>query len=79
MDQSIMKAIMDCGKCKAFGSTHLHCITRWHPFVLMVADTVAKEEVGVDANKESESGVDLEIAMDPEIVGDPSTVALTGG
>lgn len=45
----------------------------------MVADTVAKEEVGVDANKESESGVDLEIAMDPEIVGDPSIVALTGG
>jgi hypothetical protein len=30
--------------------------------------------VGVDANKQSESGVDLEIAVDPEIVGDLSTV-----
>jgi hypothetical protein len=50
MDQSIMKAIMDCGKsrkCKAFGSTctHLHSllepITRRHPFELMVADTLS--------------------------------------
>ena len=45
MDQSIMKAIMNCGKCKGFGSTHLHSllepITRRHPFELMVADTLS--------------------------------------
>jgi hypothetical protein len=40
----------------------------------------AKDEVGVDANKESESGVDLEIAVDPEIVGiRVLTVALPHG
>jgi hypothetical protein len=45
MDQSITKAILDCGKCKAFGTTHLHSllepITRRHPFELMVADTLS--------------------------------------
>ena len=45
MDQSITKAIMDCGKCKAFGTTHLHSllepITRRHPFELMAADTLS--------------------------------------
>ena len=45
MDQSITKAILDCGKCKGFGTTHLHSllepITRRHPFELMVADTLS--------------------------------------
>ena len=45
MDQSITKAIMDCGKCKGFGTTHLHSllepITRRHPFELMAADTLS--------------------------------------
>ena len=45
MDQSITKAILDCGKCKSFGTTHLHSllepITRRHPFELMVADTLS--------------------------------------
>ena len=45
MDQSITKAILNCGKCKSFGSTHLHSllepITRRHPFELMVADTLS--------------------------------------
>ena len=45
MDQSITKAIMDCGKCKSFGTTHLHSllepITRRHPFELMAADTLS--------------------------------------
>jgi hypothetical protein len=45
MDQSITKAILDCGKCKGFGSTHLHSllepITRRHPFELMAADTLS--------------------------------------
>ena len=45
MDQSITKAILDCGKCKGFGTTHLHSllepITRRHPFELMTADTLA--------------------------------------
>ena len=44
MDQSITKVILDCGKCKGFGTTHLHSllkpITRRHPFELMVADTL---------------------------------------
>ena len=35
MDQSITKAILDCGKCKGFGTKHLHSllepITRRHP------------------------------------------------
>jgi hypothetical protein len=45
MDQSITKAILDCGKCKNFGTTHLHSllepITRRHPFELMAADTLS--------------------------------------
>jgi hypothetical protein len=45
MDQSITKAILDCGKCKSFGTAHLHSllepITRRHPFELMVADTLS--------------------------------------
>jgi hypothetical protein len=45
MDQSITKAILDCGKCKGFGTTHLHSllepITRRHPFELMAADTLS--------------------------------------
>ena len=45
MDQSITKAILNCGKCKSFGTTHLHSllepITRRHPFELMVADTLS--------------------------------------
>jgi hypothetical protein len=45
MDQSITKAIMDCGRCKGFGTTHLHSllepITRRHPFELMTADTLS--------------------------------------
>ena len=36
---------MECGKCKGFGSTHLHSllepITRQHPFKLMAADTLS--------------------------------------
>jgi hypothetical protein len=45
MDQSITKAILDCGKCKGFGTKHLHSllepITRRHPFELMAADTLS--------------------------------------
>ena len=45
MDQSITKAILECGKCKAFGTTHLHSllepITRRHPFELIAADTLS--------------------------------------
>ena len=45
MDQSITKAILNCRKCKGFGTTHLHSllepITRRHPFELMVADTLS--------------------------------------
>ena len=45
IDQSITKAILDCGKCKGFGTTHLHSllepITRRHPFELMAADTLS--------------------------------------
>jgi hypothetical protein len=45
MDQSITKAILDCGKCKGFGTTHIHSllepITRRHPFELMAADTLS--------------------------------------
>ena len=45
MDQSITKAIMNCGKCKGFGTTHLHSllepITRRHPFELMAVDTLS--------------------------------------
>ena len=45
MDQSITKAILNCRKCKGFGTMHLHSllepITRRHPFELMVADTLS--------------------------------------
>ena len=45
MDQSITKVILDCGKCKGFGTTHLHLllepITRRHPFELMAADMLS--------------------------------------
>ena len=42
LDQSIVKAISDCARCKNFGGTHLHAllqpITRRHPFELLVGD-----------------------------------------
>ncbi|THG96055.1 hypothetical protein EW026_g5699 [Hermanssonia centrifuga] len=42
LDQSIMDAISACGKCKNFGSTHLHSlldpVTRRQPFELIVGD-----------------------------------------
>ena len=42
LDESIVKAITDCAKCKNFGGTHLHAllqpITRRHPFELLVGD-----------------------------------------
>jgi hypothetical protein len=42
LDQSILKAVLDCARCKNFGSTHLHAllqpITRRHPFELLVGD-----------------------------------------
>ena len=42
IDQSIVKAITDCARCKNFGGTHLHSllqpITRRHPFELLVGD-----------------------------------------
>lgn len=42
LDQSIVKAITDCARCKNFGGTHLHAllqpITRRHPFELLVGD-----------------------------------------
>ena len=42
LDESIVKAIMDCARCKNFGGTHLHSllqpITRRHPFELLVGD-----------------------------------------
>jgi hypothetical protein len=45
MDQSITKAILNCSKCKGFGTTHPHSllelIMRRHPFELMVADTLS--------------------------------------
>ena len=48
MDQSITKAILDCGKCKAFGTTHLHSllqpITRRHPFELLTAIVYAQRQ-----------------------------------
>jgi hypothetical protein len=52
LDQSITKAIMDCGKCKGHGPKHLHSllepITRCHPFELLVGDTMSmpKEKRG---------------------------------
>jgi transposase InsO family protein len=45
LDQSIVAAITECGRCKNFGSTHIHSllepITRRHPFELMVGDTLS--------------------------------------
>ena len=42
LDTSITTAILECGKCKNFGSTHLHSllapITRRKPFELLVGD-----------------------------------------
>jgi hypothetical protein len=42
LDQSIVKAVLECARCKNFGSTHLHSllqpITRRHPFELLVGD-----------------------------------------
>ena len=42
LDQSIVKAISDCARCKNFGGTHLHAllqpITQQHPFELLVGD-----------------------------------------
>ena len=42
LDESIVKAITDCARCKNFGGTHLHAlmqpITRRHPFELLVGD-----------------------------------------
>ena len=42
LDHSILKAVLDCARCKNFGSTHLHSllqpITRRHPFELLVGD-----------------------------------------
>jgi hypothetical protein len=42
LDQSIIKAIADCARCKNFGGTHLHAllqpITRHHPFELFIRD-----------------------------------------
>jgi transposase InsO family protein len=44
LDKSITQAIVECGKCKAFGPTHIHSllepITRRHPFELIAADTL---------------------------------------
>lgn len=45
LDQSIVAAIVGCGHCKGFGSTHIHSllepITRHHPWELMVGDTLS--------------------------------------
>ena len=42
LDESIIKAIMDCARCKNFRGTHLHSllqpIVRRHPFELLVGD-----------------------------------------
>ena len=42
LDESILKAIMDCARCKNFGGMHLHSllqpITRHHPFELLVGN-----------------------------------------
>ena len=44
LDRSITQAIISCGKCKGFGTTHLHSllepITRRHPFELLVSNTL---------------------------------------
>ena len=45
LERSITKAIMDCGRCKNFGPSHIHSllepITRRKPFELMVSDTLS--------------------------------------
>ena len=45
LDQTILTAIRECGRCKGFGSTHLHSlskpITRRHPGELLVGDYCA--------------------------------------
>ena len=45
LDRTILAAIQECGRCKGFGSTHLHSllepITRRHPWELMVGDYLA--------------------------------------
>ena len=45
LDQTILAAIKECGRCKGFGNTHLHSllepITRRHPWELMVGDYLA--------------------------------------
>lgn len=45
LDASIVKGIVNCGKCKNFGVTHIHSlldpIIRWHPFKLLVKDYLA--------------------------------------
>lgn len=45
LDQSIVKALLECPQCKNFGPTQLHAlmipITRRHPFELLVADYLA--------------------------------------
>ena len=42
LDESIVKAVLECARCKNFGGTHLHSllqpITRRHPFELLVGD-----------------------------------------
>ena len=42
LDASISMAILECGRCKSFGATHLHSllapITRRRPFELLVGD-----------------------------------------
>jgi hypothetical protein len=45
LDQSIVTAITECGRCKNFGALHIHSllepIMRRHPFELMVGDTLS--------------------------------------
>ena len=45
LDQSILKAIWECGRCKGFGNQHLHSllesIMRQHPWELLVGDYLA--------------------------------------
>jgi hypothetical protein len=45
LDQSIVKAITECGRCKNFGARHVHSllepITRRHPFELMTGNTLS--------------------------------------
>jgi hypothetical protein len=42
LDQMILEAIKECGRCKSFGNTHLHSllepITCHHPWELLVGD-----------------------------------------